>query len=104
MAYGAGTEAGGVLVREYEDVFHPEGGATLEPATRGAWVCLTPGGIGARAGCGPAQRGLLAGAPVHLAGGDETPWPLRSFSTLAILSFCDRILCSSPKARRLLRK
>ena len=91
-------------MREYEDVFHTEGGDTLEPAAQGGWGCLTPGGIGAHAGSGSAQPGLLVGDPVHLAGGVETPWSLRSFSTQAILSFCDRILCFSPKARRLLRK
>ena len=104
MAYGAGTEAGGGQVREYEDVFHTEGGVTLEPADQGGWGCLIPGDIGAQAGWGSAQPALLDGDPVHLAGGVETPWSLGSLSTQAILSFCDRILCFSPKARRLLRK
>ena len=91
-------------MREYEAVFHTEGGDTLDPAAQGGWGRLIPGGMGAQAGCGPAQPGLLVGNPVDLAGGVETLWSLGSFSTQAILSLCDRILCFSPKARRLLRK
>ena len=91
-------------MREYEDVFHTEGVYTLEPAPQGGWACLISGGIGARAGCGGAQAGLLVGDPVHLAGGDATQWSLSSFSSQANLSFSVRILRFSPTARRLLRK
>ena len=64
---------------------HSEGGDTLEQVAQGGCGCLIPGGIGAQAGCGSAQPGLLVGDPVHLAGGVETPWSLRSFSTQAVL-------------------
>ena len=91
-------------MREYEDVFHTEGGDTLEPAAQVGWRSHTTVVIGAQVGSGSAHPGFLVGDPVHLVGGVETPWSLRSFTTQAILSFCDRILCFSPKARRLLRK
>ena len=89
---------------EYADVVHTEGGDTLVPAAQGGWGCLNPGDIGAQAGCGAAQPGLLVGDPVHIAGGVEAPSSLRSFSTQAILSVSDRMFSCSPKARRLLRK
>ena len=60
-------------MREYEDVFHTEGGDTLEPAAQGGWGCLVPGSIGAQDGCGSGQRGVLLGDSEHLAGGVESP-------------------------------
>ena len=59
-------------MREYEDVFHTEGGDTLDPAAQGAWGCLIPGGVRAQAGGGSAQPGHLMGGTVHLTGGVET--------------------------------
>ena len=91
-------------MREYEDVFHTEAGDTLEPAAQGVWGCIFHGGVVAQAGCGSAEPGVLVGDPVHLDGGVVSPWSMMSFSSHAIRSFCDRILCFSPKSRRLLRK
>jgi len=53
--------------------------------------CPIPGAIQGQAGCGSGQPGLLVGDPAH-SRGVETRWSLWSFSTQAILWFCD-LLC-----------
>ena len=66
-------------MREYEDVFHTEGGDTLEPAAQGGWGCFFPGGFGVLGGCGFALQGILVGVDVLLVGGVVTPWCLCFF-------------------------
>ena len=50
--------------------------------------CPIPGGIRGQAGCGSGQPGLVVGNPAH-SRGVEIQWSLWSFSTQAILWFCD---------------
>ena len=52
------------------------------------WNKLRAACIQGQAGCGSMQPGLMVGDPAH-GRGIETRWPLRSFSTQAILCFCD---------------
>ena len=60
-------------MREYEDVFHTEGGDTLEPAAQGGCESVIAAGRRPQRATGSAQPGLLVGDRVHLAGGVETP-------------------------------
>ena len=73
-----------VQVRYQEEVFHTEGGDTLEQVAQGGCGCTILGGIQGQAGCGSGQPGLVVGAPAH-SRGVETRWSLWSLSTQAIL-------------------
>ena len=70
--------------------FHTESGDALEQVAQRGCGCPIPEGIRGQAGCGSGQRGLVVGDPVH-GKGIETRWYLRSFSTQAILRFCDYV-------------
>ena len=48
-----------------EEVFHSEGGDTLEQVAQGGCGCPNPGGIQSQAGCGSGQPGLVVGDPTH---------------------------------------
>ena len=52
----------------WEEVFHTEGGDTLEQVAQGGCGCPIPGGIQGQAGCGSGQPGLLVGDPAHSRG------------------------------------
>ena len=52
--------------------------------------CSIPGGIQGQAGCGSGQPDLVVGDPTYNRR-VETKWSLRSFSTQAILWFCDKL-------------
>ena len=61
------TRGDGFKLRQ-EEVFHTEGGDTLEQAAQGGCGCPIPGGIQGQAGCGSGQPGLVAGNPAHSRG------------------------------------
>jgi len=63
-------------------------GDALEQVAQGGCACPVPGGIEGQAGCGSGQPGLVVGDPAH-SRGVETQWSLWSFSTQAVLWFCD---------------
>jgi len=60
--------------------------------------CPIPAGIQGQAGCGSGQPGLVVGDPAH-GKGVETWWSLWSFSTQAILWFCDSMISTRTKWR-----
>ena len=69
MVIGQGrTETGEVQVRYQEEVFHSEGGDTLEQVAQGGCGCPIPGGIQGQAGCGSGQPGLMVGGPARSRG------------------------------------
>jgi len=78
--------------------FHPEGGDALERVAQGGCGCPIPGGIQGQAGCGSGQPGLLVDDSAH-SRGVETQRSLWSFSTLAILRFCDEAQITSSRLR-----
>jgi len=57
---------------KWKEVFHPEGGETLEQVAQGGCGCPIPGGIEGQAGCGSGQPGLEVGDPARRRG-VETP-------------------------------
>ena len=59
------TEIGEVEAGYYEEVFHTEGGDTLEQVAQGGCGYPIPGGIQGQAGCGCGQPGLVVGDPAH---------------------------------------
>ena len=54
-----------IQVRYQEEVFHTEGGDTLELVAQGGCGCPIPGGIEGQSGCGSGQPGLVGGDPAH---------------------------------------
>ena len=50
------------------EVFHPEGGDTLEQVAQGGCGCPIRGGIQGQAGCDSGQPGLVVGDPAHSRG------------------------------------
>ena len=73
-----------VWVRYQGEVFHTEGGDTLEQVAQGGCGCPVAGGIQGQAGCVSGQPGLVVGDCAH-SREVETRWSLWSFSTQAIL-------------------
>ena len=51
-----------------KNLFHPEGGDTLEQVAQGGCGCPIPGGIQGQAGCGSGQPDLMVGDPAHSRG------------------------------------
>ena len=51
-----------------EEVFHTEGGDTMEQVAQGGCGCPIPGGIQGQAGCGSGQPGLVVGDLAHSRG------------------------------------
>jgi len=47
------------------EVFHSEGGDTLEQVAQGGCGCPIPGGIQGQDGCGSGQLGLMVGDPAN---------------------------------------
>ena len=83
------TETGEVQVGYQEEVFHPEGGDTLEQVAQGCRGHPIPGGIQGQAGCGSGQPGLVVGDPAHSRGlkldGHCGPFQPRRFCDSMIL-------------------
>jgi len=55
-------------LKQEEEVFHREGGETLEQVAQGGCGCPNPGGIQGQAGCVSGHPGLVVGDPAHSRG------------------------------------